>query len=141
MNPLFFLGNCENLGPPIRLYTQEVTGSSRGAILDSRKAGPSADRRDERGGPEGPWSSAEAPVVGFREAALLTTAETTEKRGALRRSTLYRPLKRAGTTPPVDLEGFRSVMREAGVEEIVEDTLEIYLEEAAIGTNAAHKYR
>ncbi len=46
-----------------------------------------------------------------------------------------------GTTPPVDLEGFRSVMREAGVEEIVEDTLEIYLEEAAIGTNAAQNYR
>ena len=34
------------------------------------------------------------------------------------------------TTPPVDLEGFRSVMREAGVEEIVEDTLEIFLQQA-----------
>lgn len=31
---------------------------------------------------------------------------------------------------PVDLEGFRSSMRAAGIEEIVEPTLQVYLEEA-----------
>jgi CheY-like chemotaxis protein len=32
--------------------------------------------------------------------------------------------------PPVDLEGFRAIMREAGVEEVVDATVEIYLDEA-----------
>ena len=32
--------------------------------------------------------------------------------------------------PPVDLERFRETMREAGVEEIVDPILEVYLEEA-----------
>lgn len=32
--------------------------------------------------------------------------------------------------PPVDLAGFRETMREAGVEEIVDATLEIYVSEA-----------
>jgi len=32
--------------------------------------------------------------------------------------------------PPVDLEGFRAVMREAGVEEVVDSTLEIYVDDA-----------
>ena len=36
----------------------------------------------------------------------------------------------ADTTPPVDLEGFRETMRAAGIEEIVEPTLEIFLQEA-----------
>lgn len=31
---------------------------------------------------------------------------------------------------PVDLEGFRSSMRAAGIEEIVEPTLQVYVEEA-----------
>ena len=35
-----------------------------------------------------------------------------------------------GPTPPVDIEGFRVIMREAGVEEIVEATVDIYLTEA-----------
>jgi HPt (histidine-containing phosphotransfer) domain-containing protein len=35
-----------------------------------------------------------------------------------------------GPPPPVDLEGFRAVMREAGVEEVVSTTVEIYLSEA-----------
>ncbi len=35
-----------------------------------------------------------------------------------------------GTRPPVDLEGFRSVMRDAGVEEVVNVTLDVYLSEA-----------
>ena len=33
-------------------------------------------------------------------------------------------------TAPVDLEGFRSAMRAAGVEEVVEMTIEVYLEDA-----------
>jgi len=32
--------------------------------------------------------------------------------------------------PPVDLETFRAVMRKAGVEEVVDATLAVYLEEA-----------
>ena len=32
--------------------------------------------------------------------------------------------------PPVDLDGFRATMREAGIEEIVDATLEVYVEEA-----------
>lgn len=36
----------------------------------------------------------------------------------------------AETATPVDLEGFRAAMRLAGVEEVVEPTLEIYVEEA-----------
>ena len=35
-----------------------------------------------------------------------------------------------GSTPPVDLEGFRAVMREAGVEEIVEEILDLFLQQA-----------
>ena len=34
--------------------------------------------------------------------------------------------------PPVDLDGFRSVMRDVGVEEVVELTLAVYVEEAKI---------
>ena len=33
-------------------------------------------------------------------------------------------------TPPVDVEGFRSMMREVGVEEVVDATLAIYVAEA-----------
>ncbi len=36
----------------------------------------------------------------------------------------------SGTVTPVDLDGFRTAMRAAGVEEIVDTTLEIYVEEA-----------
>ena len=32
--------------------------------------------------------------------------------------------------PPVDIDGFRATMREAGIEEIVDATLEVYVEEA-----------
>lgn len=32
--------------------------------------------------------------------------------------------------PIVDIEGFRAMMRDAGIEEAVESTLEVYLEEA-----------
>ena len=38
----------------------------------------------------------------------------------------------ADTATPVDLEGFRAAMRRAGVEEVVEPTLEIYVEEAGV---------
>ncbi len=34
--------------------------------------------------------------------------------------------------PPVNLAGFRATMREAGVEEIVDETLEIYVREAQV---------
>jgi HPt (histidine-containing phosphotransfer) domain-containing protein len=34
------------------------------------------------------------------------------------------------TAPPVDLAAFREAMREAGIEEIVESTLQLWLEEA-----------
>jgi HPt (histidine-containing phosphotransfer) domain-containing protein len=33
-------------------------------------------------------------------------------------------------SPPIEIDGFRAAMREAGVEEIVESTLAIYLDEA-----------
>ena len=33
---------------------------------------------------------------------------------------------------PVDLDGFRETMREAGVEEIVEEMLEVYVQEAQV---------
>ena len=36
----------------------------------------------------------------------------------------------ADHTPPVDLAGFRETMREAGVEEIVDSTLALYVQEA-----------
>ena len=35
------------------------------------------------------------------------------------------------SVPPLDLEGFRSAMREVGVEEIVEPTLQVFVSEAA----------
>jgi HPt (histidine-containing phosphotransfer) domain-containing protein len=35
-----------------------------------------------------------------------------------------------GTPPPVDIDAFRAVMREAGIEEIVEPTLRLWVEEA-----------
>ncbi|MDH5642697.1 MAG: Hpt domain-containing protein [Gemmatimonadota bacterium] len=34
------------------------------------------------------------------------------------------------TSPPVDLNGFRQAMREAGIEEIVDQTLRVFLTEA-----------
>jgi HPt (histidine-containing phosphotransfer) domain-containing protein len=37
----------------------------------------------------------------------------------------------ADSTPPVDLDAFRTAMREAGVEEIVEPVLATYVQEAA----------
>jgi two-component system, sensor histidine kinase and response regulator len=36
----------------------------------------------------------------------------------------------ADGTPPVDIEGFRAMMREVGIEEIVDTTLEVYASEA-----------
>jgi CheY-like chemotaxis protein/HPt (histidine-containing phosphotransfer) domain-containing protein len=39
------------------------------------------------------------------------------------------PMMNEGT-PPVDIEAFRSMMREGGIEEIVESTLEMYREES-----------
>jgi len=39
---------------------------------------------------------------------------------------------RGDAPAPVDLEGFRATMREAGVEEVVDTTLEIYLSEAPV---------
>ena len=40
------------------------------------------------------------------------------------------PMDENTGTPPVDVESFRAVMREAGIEEIVDTTLEIYQSEA-----------
>lgn len=40
------------------------------------------------------------------------------------------PMDENAGTPPVDIESFRAVMREAGIEEIVDTTLEIYQSEA-----------
>jgi HPt (histidine-containing phosphotransfer) domain-containing protein len=40
-------------------------------------------------------------------------------------------MKAGRPSPPVDLKGFRSAMREAGVEEIVEPTLQVFVAEAA----------
>ena len=47
--------------------------------------------------------------------------------GTVERRSLPRP---EHSTPPVDLEGFRTLMREAGVEEVADATVEIYLSEA-----------
>jgi CheY-like chemotaxis protein/HPt (histidine-containing phosphotransfer) domain-containing protein len=48
-------------------------------------------------------------------------SETTEKRAMQEMD---------GPVSPVDLEGFRAIMREAGVEEVVDATVDIYLTEA-----------
>ena len=40
------------------------------------------------------------------------------------------PMEEQAGGPPVDIEGFRAVMREVGIEEIVDSTLEIYQSEA-----------
>ncbi len=42
----------------------------------------------------------------------------------------------AGTRAPLDLDGFRSSMQAAGIEEIVEPTLQLFVEESASMLNA-----
>lgn len=52
------------------------------------------------------------------------------KRGGRGSTLLEKDIMDEDAGPPVDLEGFRSIMRDAGVEEVVDTTVEIYVEEA-----------
>jgi HPt (histidine-containing phosphotransfer) domain-containing protein len=40
------------------------------------------------------------------------------------------PMTQPETDPPIDVDGFRALMRDSGMEEIVEPTLELYAQEA-----------